>query len=85
MASASGSGAPAAAEALRRRRILSSRLYLDDAPSSGSKVGHPSPIPSSATSIRCPWVVTTARALFAQAPVVYSAAYDISFNGMEKQ
>ncbi|KAG2649565.1 hypothetical protein PVAP13_1NG116400 [Panicum virgatum] len=56
MASASGSGAPAAAEALRRRRILSSRLYLDDAPSSGSK-----------------------------APVVYSAAYDISFNGMEKQ
>jgi len=56
MASASGSGAPAAAEALRRRRILSSRLYHDDAPSSGSK-----------------------------APVVYSAAYDISFNGMEKQ
>ncbi|TKW37224.1 hypothetical protein SEVIR_1G034800v4 [Setaria viridis] len=30
MASASASGAPAAAEVLRRRRIISSRLYLDD-------------------------------------------------------
>ncbi|XP_025809477.1 histone deacetylase 2-like isoform X5 [Panicum hallii] len=56
MASASGSGAPEGPEALRRRRILSSRLYLDDVPSSSSK-----------------------------APVVYSPAYDISFNGMEKQ
>ncbi|KAL6888910.1 hypothetical protein ACP4OV_009936 [Aristida adscensionis] len=45
-------GSPAA-EALRRGRILSSRLYLD--------------VPAS------------------KVPVVYSPAYDIEFNGMEKQ
>ncbi|CAL4889115.1 unnamed protein product [Urochloa decumbens] len=54
MAAASGSGAPSAVEALRLRRILCSRLYLDDVPSS-------------------------------KAPVVYSPAYDFSFNGIEKQ
>jgi len=51
---ASTSGDTSAAEALRRGRILSSRLYLDGVPSS-------------------------------KAPVVYSPAYDIEFNGIEKQ
>ncbi|XP_066323298.1 histone deacetylase 2-like, partial [Miscanthus floridulus] len=54
LAEAWTAGDPSAAEALRRGRILSSRLYLDGVPSS-------------------------------KAPVVYSPAYDIEFNGIEKQ
>ncbi|CAN6243611.1 unnamed protein product, partial [Urochloa humidicola] len=38
MAAASGSGAPSAVEALRLRRILCSRLYLNDVPSSKAPV-----------------------------------------------
>lgn len=42
---ASTAGDPSAEEALRRGRILSSRLYLDGVPS--SKVRHPNPSLSS--------------------------------------
>uniref|UniRef100_K3YU71 Histone deacetylase domain-containing protein n=1 Tax=Setaria italica TaxID=4555 RepID=K3YU71_SETIT len=66
MASASASGAPAAAEVLRRRRIISSRLYLDDirAPRSVTRPRSPPPLQP-----RFAAVGRNNRAPFAQAPV----------------
>ena len=72
---ASTSGDPSAAEALRRGRILSSRLYLDGVPS--SKVRHPNPSLSSHFAA----VGRDNRMPFAQAPVVYSPRTTSSSTG----
>lgn len=80
MASSSSSPAPAlAGEALRQKRILSSKLYLE-VPSSKVGRGH-RPISSFQDTRE---LSLSQSNVFLQAPVVYSPAYDISFLGLEK-
>lgn len=70
------------AEALRRDRILSSKLYLDVPP---SKVfPHLSNKQTNKQTISFISSESLSRVPIPQVPVIYSTSYDISFLGIEK-